>query len=371
MNRFHPARLLHRFRRQEPIRKGRRIPVAQIEITSRCGLDCAFCAQEALGERWLSGDLSLDSFRNFIEPHLSEIELIYLQGWGEPLLHPDLWEMLALARGYDCQTGFTTSGALLKDRQRRRILDSGLDILSISFSGATAELHQSLRAHSDWHQLCRQVEQLAELRRKGDYRLRIGLHFLMTCTNWVELPAFVRLAARLGADEVVATNLTYTPTRRLDELKAFGEIILEEQQAVLEEACRFARETGLRLHIYPLQMNHQTLECDARPQETIFINHRGEVTPCVYLGLSVAGEIPRFFLGESRPTQPVSFGNVRSGLMEALNSPAREAFVRRFRERAAVTRDPLAGFTWLAGNPEPALPPPPEPCRSCYKMFGV
>jgi len=40
--------------------------------------------------------------------------------------------------------------------------------------------------------------------------------------NMSELLAFVQLAASLGADEVVATNLTYAFTPELDALRVFG-----------------------------------------------------------------------------------------------------------------------------------------------------
>ena len=40
--------------------------------------------------------------------------------------------------------------------------------------------------------------------------------------NLRELPAFVRLAAGLGADEVVATNLTYAFTPEMDRLRVFA-----------------------------------------------------------------------------------------------------------------------------------------------------
>jgi hypothetical protein len=35
-----------------------RLPVIQIEVTSRCQTQCVFCPRQALKDRWLHGDLA-------------------------------------------------------------------------------------------------------------------------------------------------------------------------------------------------------------------------------------------------------------------------------------------------------------------------
>jgi hypothetical protein len=125
------------------------------------------------------------------------------------------------------------------------------------------------------------------------------------------------------------------------------------------------------LRVYPLQTEPNTLVCDADPLNTIYINHKGEVGPCVYLGLTVRGEIPRYYNGEAHPFEPLSFGNVRGGLMQALQGGARSDFLVPFQHRNAGN-SPLALFTYMAGQGNEAeLPPPPAPCRFCYKMLGI
>jgi hypothetical protein len=66
-------------------------PVIQIEVTSRCQTRCVFCPRHWLKERWLHGDLAWDLYRDHIAPELDRFELVYLQGWGKPTLHPHLW----------------------------------------------------------------------------------------------------------------------------------------------------------------------------------------------------------------------------------------------------------------------------------------
>ncbi len=345
---------------------------AQIEVTSRCFTECVFCAQPALGEQWIAGDLPLEVYRQHIVPHLDLFDLVYLQGWGEPLLHADLWEMLNLARGRGCRTGFTTNGMLLSAANRQRLLDQQVELLSISFAGACPATHERLRRNTRFEMIARHIAALQALKAsQGTKFPTLEMHFLMTRANLAELPDFVRLAAELGADEAVATNLTNTPTLEQEAQRVFAARPDLADLEVVEQARQLAEEAGLPFNAYPLEMQDQVLVCDANPLETIYINHMGEVTPCVNLGLCARGAIPRYFLGEAYPTPRLSFGDVRQGLPAALESAQRKAFCQAYRQRN-VTANPLVAFSALSGvSPDEQLPPPPEPCRACYKMYGV
>ena len=346
--------------------------VVQIEVTSRCGTGCVFCPHDALSDKWVEGDLSLELYRERIAPHLGLFGLVYLQGWGEPMLHPDLWDMLAMALEKGCATGFTTNGANLQADQNQRLLDMGVNLISVSFAGTAASVHESLRTHSEFSMLCKNFESLANLKKQhGSDNPWLELHFLMTRANLNEFPSLVELGASLGADEVVATNLTYSPNLALDRMHIFGEQLLPEDIEIIDRAKATAKRLDIPLRVYPLQAEPQTLVCDADPINTVYINHRGEVTPCVYLGLTVPGKIPRYYHGEAHPFDTVSFGNVSNGLEQALKGEEREAFVSAFEHRNA-SNIPLAVFAYLTEQTESdGLPLPPAPCQHCYKMLGV
>ncbi len=293
---------------------GRPFKVAQIEVTSRCSTGCVFCPHDALSKRWADGDISLETYRDHIAPHLELFDLVYLQGWGEPMLHEGLWDMLELAQQKGCRTGFTTNGTWLQEEQNRKLVDMGVDMISVSFAGSAAPIHQALRTKSKFADLCRNFESLANLKKQtGSTRPWLELHFLMTRANMDEFPALVDLAASLGADEVVATNLTYSPSLELDGKHVFGDPPLGDDLDIIASARAVAERFNIPIRIYPLQTEPNTLVCDADPVNTIYINHRGDVTPCVYLGLTVQGQVPRYYRGESHPFDTLSFGNVRDG----------------------------------------------------------
>ncbi|MGQ9491390.1 MAG: radical SAM/SPASM domain-containing protein [Anaerolineae bacterium] len=347
-----------------------RWPVLQVEVTSRCLMRCSFCPNKLLGAAWQHADLPWEVFRDHVGPHLGRFELIYLQGWGEPLLHRHLWDMVRLAKQAGCRVGFTSCGGLFTEENVARILAAGVDLLSVSFAGASAAVHQALRVGSDFERLAANVRRLTE-RRSGrrEAHLHLELHYLMMRPNMAELPAFVRLAAELGADEVVATNLTYAFTPELDSLRVFGPSPDPARLALVAEAEREAERLGIKFRAHGLTASDAVLVCDAQPEETAFINCRGEVTPCVYLGMPVVAPAPRYFEGELHPLTPVSFGRVEDGFMAAWEGRPRRDFKAKFAARRS------AGYSALlvsaTGGDVGDLPAPPEPCQHCYKMFGV
>lgn len=316
--------------------------------------------------------MTLETYREHIVPHLDLFDLVYLQGWGEPMLHPDMWDMLDMAQQKGCRTGFTTNGTWLQDDQNKKLLDMRVNLISVSFAGTVATVHKSLRTNSDFSRLCANFESLANLKKqRGCTDPWFELHFLMMRANLSEFPSLVELAASLGADEVVATNLAYSPRLALDHQHVFGEQPLPEDVEIINRAKATAKRLNVPLRVYPLQTEPNTLVCDADPLNTIYINHKGDVSPCVYLGLTVQGEIPRFYQGEPHPFKPISFGNVCNGLVQALESKERKNFVDAFKRRD-VSSDPLAMFTYMTGqNDEGELPPPPVLCKFCYKMLGI
>ena len=357
---------------EKPLYGRRPFKVVQIEVTSRCETGCVFCPHDALTDRWVEGDLSLDLYREKIVPYLDLFELVYLQGWGEPMLSPHLWDMLVMAQEKGCQTGFTTNGTYLQDDQNKRLVDMGVDMISVSFAGTAATVHESLRTHSEFPKLCKNFESLANLKKQlGKGKPWLELHFLMTSANLSEFPSLVELAASLGADEVVATNLTYSPSLKLDRMHVFGEQPRQEDVEIINQAEHVAERLNIPLRIYPIQAEPQTLVCDADPEHAVYINHRGDVTPCVYLGLTVPGQVPRYYDGEAHPFDTYSFGNVRDGFSQVLEGEERATFTAGFKDRSA-DNNPLAMLTLLSTqDDEVELSLPPLPCQHCYKMLGV
>jgi hypothetical protein len=169
----------------------------------------------------------------------------------------------------------------------------------------------------------------------------------------------------------VATNVAYAPTREIEAQRVFAEAPEPRHRALIAEAEREAKRRGIEFRAYPLMMEPNILECDAQPTETAFVNHLGQVTPCVYLGLPTRDRAPRIFQGQDHSFAPVNFGNACAGLIAALESAARAQFTGAFRSRKAFAYSALALSAASGTGESVALPDPPPACRACYKLYGI
>ena len=59
----------------------------QIEVTTRCNASCSYCPRTLLKDAWVDCDMPGDFF-DTLAPVFPKARLVFLQGWGEPLLHP-------------------------------------------------------------------------------------------------------------------------------------------------------------------------------------------------------------------------------------------------------------------------------------------
>lgn len=83
-----------------------------IEITNICNLQCSFCVKNTRVARYMQ----VAQFRHIVEQIQPYTNYIYLHVLGEPLMHPQLQEILAIAKQYSMQVNMTTNGVLLKEQ---------------------------------------------------------------------------------------------------------------------------------------------------------------------------------------------------------------------------------------------------------------
>lgn len=354
-----------------PPAAARRFEALQIEVTSRCNIQCVMCPVTVLADRWPRRDMRWETFEA-IAAAFEHTDWVYLQGWGEPLLHRRIFDMIARAKASGCRVGFTTNGTRLTPRTGARLLDLGLDLVAVSIAGATAATHEAIRVGSDFARLRENLRRFLLLRaERKSATPKVEVFFLMTKTNLAELPQAVELAASLGADELVATNLDYVITPGLDQLRAYSSTPpVRALRKSMEEARATAARVGLAFRPYPLEPREMAV-CDLNPLKILFISADGLVSPCVYTSLAGQTEIPRFFDGRSVSVPAVHFGNAsEQALMAIWDRPDYRAFRRQFVTRLVGAKAMALGAAH-AGVAAEEETPAPEPCRTCPKLFGL
>lgn len=174
-----------------------------------CNIKCVFCPRQTMlpdvGRNF--GYLSADHF-DAVTPHLEAALRTGMFGLGEPFLNPRFFDFLKAAkeRGTYCMT--SSHGMSLKPRIVEKILDHGLDELCVSMDGASARTTNFLRNGADFDTIVRQVSHLVKRRNeRGLSRPRVHMSFTVSKYNVWEMPAAVRLAARMGVNQIAFSNL--------------------------------------------------------------------------------------------------------------------------------------------------------------------
>lgn len=99
-----------------------------IEITNICNLKCSFCPSNQRDKKYMS----VSDFKRVLKSIEGHTEYIYLHVMGEPLMHPNLDEILDEAYKHNFKVNITTNARLLKNKLD--ILNEAKSIRQINIS---------------------------------------------------------------------------------------------------------------------------------------------------------------------------------------------------------------------------------------------
>lgn len=179
-----------------------------IEVTTRCNLNCAMCMRKLWKED--GSDMTMETYRALL-PIFPEIEAVNIIGIGEPLLNENVIEMIRLGKEHLPPNGafsLTTNATLIDDAMAKQLVSSGLDDIVVSIDGATSGTYNEIRKDASLDQVLTNVERLNKAKKKlGSQTPRIGFEFVAMKRNISELPQVVDLAARYGISFIIITHL--------------------------------------------------------------------------------------------------------------------------------------------------------------------
>ena len=355
-------------------RKRRPFSAWQIELTTRCPLQCKMCIRAESAD-WQFQDMPFDDFKKIL-PYLKEVETVVLEGWGESLLHRDLPQCIRLVKKEEAQVGFVTCGMGLTRNRVSELIEAGLDFVGFSISGTTPETHDAIRVNSRLPEILNVIRFFnEEKKRRGLLRPKMHLVFLMVKDNIFELPSVPSFAHEAGIEEVVLTNICHTINTWQERQRIFDwEKGKNPYEEIVKQTEANARKLDIRLKRPSLSAIDVSV-CEENPLENLYISADGGVSPCVYLYPPLSSPFKRIFCGREYWIEKMSFGNIFSDPFPAIwNRDNYEQFRNRFIERRNGFRD-LYLSLWdspkMRTSEENPLPEPPEPCKTCHKILGI
>ena len=117
-----------------------------VETAGACNLSCRMCPVSLhKKESNAKGVMSFELFKNLIDEVHGYVSTITLYHGGEALLNSRLEEMVAYAKSKGMSTVLHTNGILMNEKRAKSLIQNGLDMISFSIDGYTADEYEKWR----------------------------------------------------------------------------------------------------------------------------------------------------------------------------------------------------------------------------------
>lgn len=282
----------------------------QIEVTSACPGKCAYCPHTT-AKNWQTRFLAPETFAR-LWPLLRKSSRAHLQGWGEPLLHPDFFEFAALARKAGCEVSTTTCGLAMKEDTAQKIARSGMDAIAFSLVG-TDQDSNAARAGVDFSTVRESILCLRKTIDRIGHGPEIRLAYLMLADRVEAVEKLPELMQELGVGTTVVSTLDYLAAPEHGHWAfAPGEREkIEAARSVLRAAAQRAAEKGLNL-AYALPAEKPHGQCRENVARTLYVDAGGNISPCVYRNVPDAEAPARISFGNVLEQDPWHIWNLPS-----------------------------------------------------------
>lgn len=173
-----------------------------IEATSACNLRCPFC-HTGKGEKGRKAEfLTPERLEAVLEELGPRAYTIDFQNWGEPLLNPRIYELVAAARRHGIVTSIHTNfNVPFDDAKAERMIEAGLIYLSVSADGADQSAYAKYRVRGRFDLLLNNLKTLLAARRRlGALNPFITWQFLVFRHNEHQIAEAEAIAKDLGVD---------------------------------------------------------------------------------------------------------------------------------------------------------------------------
>lgn len=181
---------------------------AYIEVTTGCNLNCAMCVRHVWKD--VQGKMSSTTFQAVLDGlrAFPELKRVVFGGYGEPLTHPGLVDMVAKIHSLGVGVTLITNGVLLERELAEALLRAGVDTLVVSLDSMHVQAYQQAGMQSGLDRVLDNLQVLHGLIRESGWKLpALGLEFVATRSNLEEVERLPDLARRVGAHFVIVNNL--------------------------------------------------------------------------------------------------------------------------------------------------------------------
>lgn len=241
-----------------------------LELTTGCNLRCVHCWQ---GEKAHPKTLKLDEIKIIIK-RLAELGVASLRiTGGEPMIHPNFWEIMEEATHRGLSIVLRTNGTLIDEVVARRLHDYPIIFTELSIDGFTSQDHDGFRRKKGSLQ---KTFLALDLLIKNGIRTRVK-----TVLNRGNIGNLLDLGKLLARDHAGIEMWSLVDLVPLGNMVSYFQKLMPKPSDVIR-VMRFLGEWREQQHV-SFKVFGSALQLVMEPQEAIRSN-KSLVGPCGYRG---------------------------------------------------------------------------------------
>lgn len=139
----------------------------ELNITNKCNLNCYFCSMESTCEVCDFGNFSSENIDVIIRK-LKEVYCCYVSlSGGEPMLHPDFYNIATKLIMAGFKVTMATNGTLINETSLKRIEETGISWVQISMHSFTGETCRKIMGFDVQDRIMKAIQLIADKSNMG------------------------------------------------------------------------------------------------------------------------------------------------------------------------------------------------------------
>ena len=217
-----------------------------LESTNICNLRCVMCPNGLGLLTRAKGFMDYDLFTAIIDEMAPHVQTTTLHIWGEPLLHPRIYDMMAYCRSKGLHSEISTNATLLNEESSRSILDAGLGAIYLCLDGATRETYERVRRRADFEETRENILRFVEMKNERGGGPRVSVQIINIKPTSAEIERFKEQWTLPGVDRVHIKAFDSWG----DQVEQITELRADERGLVLPEKRFACPNLWYHVHIY-------------------------------------------------------------------------------------------------------------------------
>jgi len=326
-------------------------PVVVWNVTRRCNLKCVHCYSRS-EDRSYGGELSFEEGVRLLDDLAEFGSPVILFSGGEPIIRPDILDLIRHAVGRAMRAVVSTNGTLISEAIAEKLKEIGLSYVGISLDGLE-EVHDAFRGTRGAF-----ARAMAAIRNCQQVGLKVGLRFTINKRNSMDIPGIFDLVEEKDIPRICFYHLVYAGrgTQLINEDLDHGQT--REVVDLILDRTRRLHDKGMPVEVLTVD-NHAdgpylylrlVKENPERAEEVLALlrmnegNNSGRGIGCVSWDGTVHAD--QFWRHRS-------FGNVRERPFSELWTDPADDFLTKLKEKKKHVKGRCARCRWLdicAGN---------------------